>query len=645
MKREKKSASVDKKLFEDQLSEALRPWSVERVRALMKADHKAARVVLEAPGALKDLKGMEHLEFYPPYRAEDEWLRNIEQTKKGTAENQVKCEVLNILADGGLNLKDWVLEKLVHSVAHGMGQSTDIEWLLEHNAFSDLSCRTMLSASGSSFCRCFVNQSDKDLMTLAHLVDAGVVKDEEGALGLTDFLDWGFLDCAKILAKRGFKPRALATPSRPGSMRVGLDPITATAVGALSRYSWSLTNRGGSQGLRGEIAEKGVTGVVERMHWVASLGAKVRPAPDLHTIQKIVGWEALITADPFVAALWAAPHAQASVVAPIFKALRDLGADPNATGVYLAEALIGYRNDPELGWPKVELALELGARADLHPGRALAACIHEGTYLLDSATRSMEMISKVLKMGADPKKIERETEVNSNPVARAFEMRLFGVAWSLVERGASLDWKNVKDGSNLLHEMAERTHPKTLAAMTVLSKSTHPEAIALIDARAWGGVRPGQTPLMRACLAMNEKAVQILLLAGADPNMKDDGGWTPLRAVASTHSAKALLKSEAIVAMLLARGADPGLADSKGRLPAQALAARGSLKALALVAQNRAEDIAGSSAYAKSAKKALGKRGALGRSVLDRAELDQVVQGPTNKGTASNAGVRSRARL
>jgi ankyrin repeat protein len=61
-------------------------------------------------------------------------------------------------------------------------------------------------------------------------------------------------------------------------------------------------------------------------------------------------------------------------------------------------------------------------------------------------------------------------------------------------------------------------------------------------------------PLHAATAARNAEAVVLLLEAGADPDARQHGGWTPL--AAARHGGQ-----DAIAEILLAHGADPGTAD------------------------------------------------------------------------------------
>lgn len=68
-----------------------------------------------------------------------------------------------------------------------------------------------------------------------------------------------------------------------------------------------------------------------------------------------------------------------------------------------------------------------------------------------------------------------------------------------------------------------------------------------------------ETPIFRALMLPNRRNLDLLLAAGADLNMQDEGGWTPaMRAIAAAGDYK-------IVWEFLQRGADPTLKTKNGK--------------------------------------------------------------------------------
>jgi len=74
--------------------------------------------------------------------------------------------------------------------------------------------------------------------------------------------------------------------------------------------------------------------------------------------------------------------------------------------------------------------------------------------------------------------------------------------------------------------------------------------VNVIDPNGW-------TPLMEAAFAGHAETIGALLARGADVNMKDRAGWTPLMEAASKGHAEAVM-------ILLANGADANAKSRKG---------------------------------------------------------------------------------
>ena len=72
--------------------------------------------------------------------------------------------------------------------------------------------------------------------------------------------------------------------------------------------------------------------------------------------------------------------------------------------------------------------------------------------------------------------------------------------------------------------------------------------------------KDGHTPLHLAAFTGHADVARLLLEHGADPNFKNNIGHTPLHIAAFTGHAD-------VVRVLLERGADPRIADNKGHIP------------------------------------------------------------------------------
>lgn len=122
----------------------------------------------------------------------------------------------------------------------------------------------------------------------------------------------------------------------------------------------------------------------------------------------------------------------------------------------------------------------------------------------------------------------------------------------LIEQNPALANAVSPDGFPVLGYAAFFGHPATLALL--LSKGADPNA----QARNPMLVRPLHAALAypddRTALAMVER----LLAAGADANVHQQGGWTPLHAAAARGSLE-------LINLLLQHGADPSAPNNEGK--------------------------------------------------------------------------------
>lgn len=109
--------------------------------------------------------------------------------------------------------------------------------------------------------------------------------------------------------------------------------------------------------------------------------------------------------------------------------------------------------------------------------------------------------------------------------------------------------RSVDDGT-ALHFAAFFRQPE--ATLLLVNRGADLEAVA----STFGNV----TPLHSACASGERESARILLEAGADPNVRQQGGFTPLHAAAQNGD-------EELARLLLGRGADPETATDDGRKP------------------------------------------------------------------------------
>ena len=109
--------------------------------------------------------------------------------------------------------------------------------------------------------------------------------------------------------------------------------------------------------------------------------------------------------------------------------------------------------------------------------------------------------------------------------------------------------RSVDDGT-ALHFAAFFRQPE--ATRLLVERGADLEAVA----STFGNV----TPLHSACASGERESARILLEAGANPNVRQQGGFTPLHAAAQNGD-------EELARLLLDRGADPEAATDDGRKP------------------------------------------------------------------------------
>lgn len=158
-------------------------------------------------------------------------------------------------------------------------------------------------------------------------------------------------------------------------------------------------------------------------------------------------------------------------------------------------------------------------------------------------------------------------------------------AW-LVEQGAELSINDAAAVGKLsrvaaiLDESPElaRVHaPDGFSALGIAAFFGHPEVLDLLlsagaDPNAASRNAMQVTPLHSAVACRDEGGAErmtgALLAAGAQVNVAQQGGWTPLHQAAAHGRV-------AIVEMLLERGADPAARSDDGRTPAEMAAEKG----------------------------------------------------------------------
>ena len=478
----------------------------------------------------------------------------------------------------------------------------------------------LASSNGTHFQTCavaaFSPESDHSIACLAQLCDAGALVDADGALGLTDFLARGLHRSAMALGAKGFKPRPQIIQG-PSSAQ-GATPVCSYLIG-LSERSFATDN---------QVREAAID-AAGCLAWLASQGADFAPSMSYFTqhpqLQGYAGGAMLF--DPFCAARLlmersrrAGCASRAPLGATILDTLRNLGANPNLTGQFLAAEIqdLDYQN---LNAANFQAALGAGADPSQHPGKLLAAPARWRAH----ASHAPAWFDKLAALGADPRSISATSNQSDHPLASALSHRAIAYAAHALEKGVSPAWRSSSTGETLWHLLAEQETPAAIHFSRNLGAI--PTAAALVCCPlSWPPGAPqaflrGTTPLHLACSSLNLGQAKILLSLGADPNLQDEIGQSALHCAGRKFGAKALKKTAPLIELLMSHGADPSLLNANGLTAAQAMAKRSPLDGLAILLRARPEDLSSGDKASAIAQLAIANRGAQAHSIIDEAVL------------------------
>ncbi|SRR6266480_4072142 len=243
------------------------------------------------------------------------------------------------------------------------------------------------------------------------------------------------------------------------------------------------------------------------------------------------------TNDGSTALVYASEHGDSEITTRLLAA----GADPNLgrRGGETPLLLAAHAGNYEL------VKTLVGGGADVHTSRK------DGFTALMAGANSgnVDVVRLLLARGADAR---ARGPSGWSTLMFAAGSGAAEIAQLLMDKGASVHAPPAEDGSTVVIAAAIRRSPSLLR---VLSKH---------GADVNGKRTDGRTALILAAADENEyspgdiECLQILLEAGANPNISDNLGWTPLMYVAQYGSAQ-------IARALLERGAELNVRNAKGQ--------------------------------------------------------------------------------
>lgn len=269
-----------------------------------------------------------------------------------------------------------------------------------------------------------------------------------------------------------------------------------------------------------------------------------------------------------------------------FGPLFDLGADLNRQNLEGESPLmLAAINKPE---QTVRQFLDKGADVKAATKRGATALHYAAQW---NNWRAMELL---LQAGAN---LEAHDAKGATPLSYAVERKQWNMARRLLEKGAN---SNVPVSGDRM-TVADVILETPAAGLTdLISKKTFDASQPLTSDATHGGF--GFSALYSAVQELDADRVAKYLELGADPNAGGGSYWVPLQEVAnygwesrserrrqSAQWQDKLRNAERIFYLLLEHGADPNIRNHEGRTPLMVTAAKGSIKASAALLDRGAD--------------------------------------------------------
>jgi len=599
--------------FAKELADSISRTDLDSVRRLTASAPEATRRFFDGPWGQGQPYQTDVITHIPhnDIGSGDAWSKNFAQLqekgqKQGARARHIWRAMVDALTDAGLTLSQYRQKMWTNAALRWALDAKTIVWLMGKGVFSADALEGLTPKSGGhslGLVASLAPEGEEEIALLRQLHANGLLSGPDALFGITELACEGLWEQAGVLASLGEKPGRCR--SSAWELNNGLGPIEAFVSSLSPRGSSYKSNQEKSRENREEKAREALAGLRRLAGW----GAKIESQNDQESgtsfaLAVLLGYGKLSNERAV----------SREMIELLGTELIALGARPNdghALATRLAEMAVyegeqnNFNSDFATQW-----AVAQGLNFSAH-----AAWVQQALAWRARAEKLWPLVEKFDEIGASISLIGPQ---EPSPVKVLLEIGEYDSMKKLAGLGAPMHYIDEK-GECALHFLAANATKIGLTQLSELLKT--PKVLALIGAGSQEPGHEGEQPLHRACAALNQKAIEQLLDAGADVNAQDAQGWTPLRHLLRKTGAKAQAKALPAVKALIQRGADPSIRDAKGRTPAQSAAAKAPLAALSELLQLRPEDIAGEAPASDTAKEKLRRRGGNGLSLAESIDL------------------------